>query len=361
MARYFTSFDGNRPEVVDGGFTFDLLPTYDQLLMQGTSQERTNLRNGLLASRSALAADVYEELDPPNRDGGKGIYFPPDTFITTNNLLYTASAYTSSVSGIVIPPPNLGAFRALDFEVRPTASILKNSSLVTPTVPLDSSSFSSILYISASEAVSRVLSLNTSVIGQGGMYALPGNFPDRTFHSAWHDPDVTFFAWDNFTPGTPDLNVTPAFFQISRSLCTVTTPNPPPFDNDPIPNTLTIDGYTLRYGKEFRNDFNTAGGRIQFQVTWSAIYPNQTLSENVFRTITFNVSGSNPVLLASDPTSSYKVDEDINLQYGNPQGPNLVLEYQVRATASFFDANITTSQGQYAYAYLDGSVNCENL
>jgi hypothetical protein len=360
MARYFTSFDGNRPQVVDGGNTFDLLPTYDQLMMLGTSQERTNLRDGLISSRSALAEDVYEELDFPNRDGGKGIYFPPDTFITASTI-YTASAYTSSVPGIVIPPPNLGAFRALDFEVRPTASILSNSSLVTPTVPLDSASFSSILYFSASQAASRVLSLNTSVIGQGGIYVTPGNFPDRTFHSAWHDPDVTFFAWDTFTPGTPDLNVTPAFFQISRSLCTTTTPNPPPNENDPIPNILTINGYTLRYGKEFRNDFNTAGGRIQFQVTWSAIYPNQTLSENVFRTITFNVSGSNPVLLASDPTSSYKVDENINLEYGNDQGASLFLNYQIRATASFFDANITTSRGPFAYAYLEDNVNCGNL
>jgi len=353
MARYFTSFDGNRPQVVDGGNTFDLLPTYDQLMMLGTSGERTNLRAGLLASRSALATDVYEELDFPNRDGSKGIYFPPDTFITASTI-YTASAYTSSVPGIVIPPPNLGAFRALDFEVRPTGSILSNSSLVTPTVPLDSASFSSILYFSASQAVSRVLSLNNSVIGQGGMYTTVGNFRDRTFHSAWHDPDVTFFAWDTFTPGTPDLNVTPEFLIGSRSFCQYTTEQAGPTEN-----TLNFDGYFFRYGKEFRNDFNTAGGRIQFQVTWSALV-GSTVVDSVTRDITFNVSGSNPLLIASDPTSSYKVNELIQLFYPISDPTDLFPTYKIQGTASFFDANITTSRGPFAYKEIETIFDCAN-
>jgi hypothetical protein len=343
MARYFTSFDGNRPE---GGvfpdFGFDLLPLHEQLLMEGTLEERTNLRAGLLASRSALSDEVYTELDSINQDGGKGIYFPPDTFITASSL-YTASAYTSSVPGIVIPPPNFGAFSKLDFEVRPTASIFSDSSLVTPTVPLDSASFSSTLYLSASDAVSRVLNLNYPVIGQGGMYALPGNFPDRTFHSAWHDPDVTFFAWDNFTPGPPNLQVISSpltFFEPITINCSQTTAEE---DSPPSQQIITFIAYRVYYGRTFLNDFNPAG-RIRFQLSWSREIDGPI--EATVDTGLFIVTGSG----ASGANYYYETGStNTQIVYPPQQPVELFPSYHVRATASFFDATIPESQGPFTF------------
>jgi hypothetical protein len=185
MARFISILSGSNPN----------LAFHDTK----TISNGTALRAGLIASRSALSADIYAELFPENQSGGKGVFFPADLISTTAVAgQITGSAYTSSREGIVTPA---------NYSTRPTASVLSTTSQVVPTNPLNRASASLATYESASVAVSTVL----NGIQDGGPYGRIGLNPSRTLHTVYHDPDTRFFAWDDFTPGTPaslDANVT---------------------------------------------------------------------------------------------------------------------------------------------------------
>ncbi len=188
MARIFSVLSGSTPTTLVTDY-FD-----SRNISNGISK-----RSGLIASRSAVSTDIYSELDLVNQDGGKGIYFPPDLLQTVGSLL-SGSAYTSSVDGIRIPTTNTYGTGTINYSKRPTASIVStDTTLVTPTVPLDSADVINNVYLSASNAVKIVL----DSITDGGPYGRPGNNPSRTLHSIWHDPDLGYFAWDDFTPGAP--------------------------------------------------------------------------------------------------------------------------------------------------------------
>lgn len=195
MARFYARFDSGSPSWTPDATTTNLLAEistgyFDTKSIAATSASGATLRNALIASRSAVSEGIYQELDSANRDGALGIYFPPDLYVTTAGVL-TGSAYTSSVPGLVIPS---------DYRTRPTASITSDmSTLVGPTNPLDSASVTYDVYLSASNAVKTVL----DGIPDGGPYQRLGNRTERTLCSIWHDPELTYFAWDDLTPGIP--------------------------------------------------------------------------------------------------------------------------------------------------------------
>ncbi len=77
MARFYAKFDGGSVSALDnvngaGGY-------FTQRRIAATSASGALLRDGLIASRSAVSADVYDDLDSVNRNGNNGTYFPPDT------------------------------------------------------------------------------------------------------------------------------------------------------------------------------------------------------------------------------------------------------------------------------------------
>jgi hypothetical protein len=181
MARFFARFD-NAGSPNPG-------TSFDTRTIAASSASGALYKIGLLASRSAVSADFLSELEPANRIGGNGIYFPADLFINTAGVL-TASAYTSSLPGIVTP---------VDYATRPTASITSSTShVVGPTNPLDSGSVTYDVYLSASNAVSATL----NAIQPATPYARLGLNESRTLHSVYHNPGLDYFAWDDFTPGT---------------------------------------------------------------------------------------------------------------------------------------------------------------
>lgn len=182
MARFFSVLSGSTPSAL-------VADSFDQR----TISDGTTKRTALIASRSIVSADVYADLDPANIDGSKGIYFPPDLSTTPNNP-FSATAYTSSIPGIVIPT---------NYRTRPTASIFSYTAGVGPTDPLDTVSVSFTSYNNAGAAVKAVLD---SITG-GGPYARLGGVPSRTLHSVWHDQDLGYFAWDDFTPGTGSFSL----------------------------------------------------------------------------------------------------------------------------------------------------------
>jgi hypothetical protein len=164
-------------------------PTIPQFHDQLTIANGSTKRTGLIASRSALSIDIYNELLPENKDGSKGIYFPPDEIVVAGGNVQGV-AYTSTIPGIVIPA---------NYSTRPTASVLSTNTNLTITNPKNSATASFATYTAAATAVKDTL----DSIQNGGPYGRLGLNPSRTLHSIYHDPDVLFFAWDDFTPGTP--------------------------------------------------------------------------------------------------------------------------------------------------------------
>jgi hypothetical protein len=211
MARFLARFDSGSGGW-DVGFAAGLINetfsgSFDRMRIGVDSASGALLRNGLIASRSAVSSDIYAELDFANQNGAQGTYFPPDLFTITAGAL-TGSVYTSSVDGIRTPISNdygVVASTNINYSRRPTASITSSqTTLVGPTNPLDSASVNYNVYLSASQAVQTVLNRVQNGAGTSySPYTRQGNRPSRTFNTIWHDPDLQYFAWDDLTPGTP--------------------------------------------------------------------------------------------------------------------------------------------------------------
>jgi hypothetical protein len=84
-------------------------------------------------------------------------------------------------------------------QTRPTAPILTSSPGSAPVSPTDGGAFTASLYTDAQTALGNAL----AGIASGGPNGRIGLNAWRTLASLWHDHDLTYFAWDDFTPGTP--------------------------------------------------------------------------------------------------------------------------------------------------------------
>lgn len=228
MARFYAKFDGGSVSALDsvngaGGY-------FTQRRIAATSASGALLRDGLIASRSAVSADVYDDLDSANRNGNNGTYFPPDipTFPTAT-LISWSTAYSSSVDGIKTPTTNTyGVADSLNYSKRVTESVVSTQpTLVGPTNPNDPVQLNYNVYVSASSAVrTTILSIVTGSsevgLGRGSVstpYGRLGQNESRTLHSIWHDPTLNYFAWDDFTPGPISSLVTHSLGPVAMVGC----------------------------------------------------------------------------------------------------------------------------------------------
>lgn len=349
MGRFYAKFDSSSWEALleqapsIAGYTFTRYVLHDRLYIANGSASAAPLRDGLIASRSALSADVYAELDSVNQNGAAGIYFPPDLF--TGTTLITASAYTSSIQGIIIPPFSSGS---LGYIIRPTASVVSTqTSLVGPTNPLDSASFLNSTYNAASAAVSTVLNAITgSVQGTSskGPYQRLGNSSSRTLHSIWHDASMSLFGWDDFTPGPPVFTGTwptsnGAFYTPVTENCS---------GDQPSGNNTYDTTFTVSYKPYYANDYNWDGGRIRYQLSWS--FSNNDVGNVRYASPIFSVAGNGN-------------NSGVYYHTGSANGVSIRLEgatsaqFNVLITASFYDATITSSQGPIGYGYAANVIN----
>jgi len=196
MARFYARFDSGSETTLDSNF-------FDRRRVSTGASNGAALRTGLIASRSALSDDVYDDLDAVNKDGSRGTYFPPDLLTVPSNP-FSGTAYTSSINGIKTPTSNTyGGGGAVNYSLRPTSSVTSSTAGVAVTDPLDTVSVSYLTYVTASNSVKVVLdSIQNGATTPQTPYTRPGNNPSRTLHSLWNDPELNYFAWDDFTPGT---------------------------------------------------------------------------------------------------------------------------------------------------------------
>jgi len=215
MARFYARFDSGSQTQLDNDY-------FDKRRISTNSASGAQFRDGLIASRSAVSADVYDDLDSANKTSDRGTYFPPDaaTF-PTSTLLSWSTAYTSSVLGIKTPTSNTyGGGGAINYSQRPTASILSTmTAFVTKSVPNDPVQLNFDVYKSASGAVTATLNQIQNGAGTAQTPSTRTSYDTaRTFFSLWNDPTMSYFAWDDFTPGTPPG----AGYALGQSLNTVT-------------------------------------------------------------------------------------------------------------------------------------------
>lgn len=179
MARWYATFDNSTVsalESISTGYNFE------RLTMTGGA----SLKSNLISTRLALSNAMYAVMDAANKNGANGTVVPQDGYTRGGGNLSFTDLYT-----------NAGAIWPSDPRTRPTTAItVAGSSVVSPT---DSGTITESLYTDAQTAVQNAL----AGIAGGGPYARLGLTPWRTLASIWHDHNLTYFAWDDFTPGQP--------------------------------------------------------------------------------------------------------------------------------------------------------------
>lgn len=207
MARWYATFDNSTVSALEAASS-------------GNRRQRLAMTNGaalktaLLNARSALSAAMQAQMDVANRSGAAGVVVPVDGYTRAGGVLSWSNLYT-----------NAAAVWPSDPKTRPTSQILvAGSSAVSPT---DGGSISDTLYTTAQTAVQNVLAAIANVGGGsgGGPYSRLGTNPWRTLASLHHDHNMTYFTWDDFTPGQPGtITPTRPATQAAASALSITLP-----------------------------------------------------------------------------------------------------------------------------------------
>lgn len=160
-----------------------------------TTNAATAISN-IASARSALSSSFYASISATNQNGNSGVVVPADGYTNNGTNVSGSNLYTNSA-----------AIWPADPRVRPTSQILIAGS--TAVSPADDFTTTTALYDSARSAVNTYLTgIYTSVAltTLGGPYNRTSLSEWRMLASIWHDHNLTYFAWDDFTPGTPTLN-----------------------------------------------------------------------------------------------------------------------------------------------------------
>lgn len=245
MARFYGKFDSG-----SGGWVTALDNDYFERRRIGAdSASGARLRNGLISSRSAVATDAYADIPFSYENGQLGTIVPGDNYSTNGSTfvswsraggaVFTSSTATSATWGVIIPS---------NYRTRPTASILSTNTLIGG--PTASVGVSYTAYTNATTAVRAVLDLVQNGAGTlTKVYDRLGNNISRTLHSIWHDENLQYFGWDDFTPGqlsTSGMSITPSMADCNQT--------PSPGATSTIQFTWnSVSSYT------YRNDGNSTG------------------------------------------------------------------------------------------------------
>lgn len=179
MARWYGSFDNSTIAELEAATA-----TQRRQRRAFTSPSGPTLQSALITTRNNLSSAFLAQIDAANRDGALGIVVPEDGFSLNSGNFEWTNLYTNADAEWVADP-----------RVRPLDPILVAGS--TAASPTDSGSIADSLRIAACDAVEDVLTAlqvrtARTVLDEYKMLA-----------SIYHDHALTYFAWNDFTPGTP--------------------------------------------------------------------------------------------------------------------------------------------------------------
>jgi hypothetical protein len=236
MARFYGTFDNSTNSGLEAG-------SGSNYYERKAFTDGATLKTALVNTRAALSSAVYAQLNAANRNGDLGIVVPPDAITRGGGTLSFGNVYT-----------NTGAIWPADPRVRPTALITTANS--TPVSPVDGGSITDSIYTDATTALGNAL----AGIADGGPYGRLGLNSWRTLASLWHDHDLTFLAWDDFTPGqAQDFLV---------------------FSNTPRAANETVTITFVWSGNEYHADIAT-GGKVEITATIEGGFDIVTLNQEI--------------------------------------------------------------------------------
>jgi hypothetical protein len=183
MARFYAEYTNATVSALE---VIDSSNSYQRKTVNTTNAGTA--RTSMISTRSTLSASMYSSIDTVNENGTLGIVVPADAYTNNGTTFSGANLYTNTVLGT-------SAAWQSDPRVRPNTQILISNSTVVS--PADTFSVPTADYNAARTAVQDYY---TAVTG-GSPYARLGLNPWRTLASIWHDHSLTYFAWDDFTPG----------------------------------------------------------------------------------------------------------------------------------------------------------------
>ena len=187
MARFYSTFSGTALSPTAGTIAEDV--AYKRYTFVAMGGSPSTLKSNIQTSRDALSTAVLGQLDVANRVGSVGTVIP-DFTISGGSLSWSNVYY------------NAGAQPNADQSVRPFSTVVPYAGITaansTAASPADPGSITDTLYTTAqSDVMAAVNAITTSP------YARLGNYPLNTLASIFIDSDVTYVAWDDFTPGKP--------------------------------------------------------------------------------------------------------------------------------------------------------------
>lgn len=324
MARFYGRFDsgsGGWATTLDSDF-------FERFRIGADSASGARLRDGLIASRSALSTDAYADIPASYEDGQLGTIVPGDnyssngsTFVSwsrAGGAVFTSSTATSATWGVRIPA---------DYRTRPTASILSTNTLIGG--PTASVGVNYTTYTNATTAVRAVLDLVQNGAGTlRKVYDRLGNNPSRTLHSIWHDENLQYFAWDDFTPGQPTVNANSTY-----------SPNTP---------SSSLGHIVISASREFINDWNTAASA---SVVATLVYATSSNGQftgpnSTHKSLSTTIPYGNWTASSNAGMFTYRWDAGvIQKANGNLIDGQSSDGLQLNLSVTFLDAVINSSQG----------------
>lgn len=191
MARFYATFDNSTNATLEGtGSTY----SFDRL----TFTNGSTLKTALLNARSDLSAQFYAQIADANKNGSLGVTVPSDGFTVSGGNLASSELYT-----------NPEAVYNSDTRDRPAPPItVANSTAITPADPW---TIAESYYTACNTALANAMAGIGGYQSQpaGGVYGRLGSTSSpvasatNTLNSLWHDTNLTYFAWDDYTPGRP--------------------------------------------------------------------------------------------------------------------------------------------------------------
>lgn len=179
MARFYAHYTNS---TVSGLEVIDAANCYERKTVNTT--DAGTARTSMINTRATLSASFYSSINVGNRNGTLGIVVPANAYTNTGGNFSGSNLYT-----------NTAAEWPSDPRTRPTTQILtSNSNAVSPA---DTFTAPTSEYDAARTAVQDYY---TAITG-GSPYARLGTNPWRTLASIWHNHDLEYMAWDDFTPG----------------------------------------------------------------------------------------------------------------------------------------------------------------
>lgn len=331
MARYYARFD-HGVEATLGG-TDSVANFFERRVIGST----TSSNAVLVTKRRDLSDAMQAQLDGVNKDPTQGPIIPQtNTAGTVNNitrsggnLSWTNVYKTTAIPGVAYPA---------DFRTRPTSSIYTDDGNLTAVSPADGGTISDTLYTDAGDALNTVLTsikktksglspISPPFTEDGSPYTRLGTNPGRTLHSIWHDVNLNYFAWDDFTPGQPQT--------FTYHFPTATAGSPPKIfleSGDPL-------YVVLQWTPEFLSD--RAGDAL--------LYFQTVRSDNLVTIDTINVTVTDPPLSPTNNLPYYSASLTANLYSLSWPGA----EYNIESSVQFRDATIPA----HTSAVVDNNLN----